>query len=201
MFTDKVVPISVNYPFFFKPIQDGMDRPKSELAYRVPASKFTRKKITANEIRLVGDNVEIGVYRLPKAIALAEELELDLVEISPNTDLPVCKIMDYGKFKYQAQKKAAEAKKKQKVIGVKEIKMRPNIDTHDYEVKLKNMKKFIEFGDKVKISLMFRGREMSHSELGVKLFDRIKNDTDEFAKVELEPKFEGRQIIMVLAPK
>ena len=96
--------------------------------------------------------------------------------------------MDYGKFKYQDQKKAAEAKKKQKVIGVKDIKMRPNIDTHDYEVKLKNMKKFIEFGDKVKISLMFRGREMSHSELGVKLFDRIKNDTDEFAKVELEPK-------------
>ena len=109
--------------------------------------------------------------------------------------------MDYGKFKYQSQKKAAEAKKKQKTIGIKEIKMRPNIDTHDYEVKLKNMKKFIEFGVKVKISLMFRGREMSHSELGVKLFDRIKLDIDEMAKIELEPKFEGRQIIMVIAPK
>ena len=109
--------------------------------------------------------------------------------------------MDYGKFKYQSQKKAAEAKKKQKTIGIKEIKMRPNIDTHDYEVKLKNMKKFIEFGDKVKISLMFRGREMSHSELGVKLFDRIKLDIDEMAKIELEPKFEGRQIIMVIALK
>lgn len=109
--------------------------------------------------------------------------------------------MDYGKFKYQSQKKAAEAKKKQKTIGIKEIKMRPNIDTHDYEVKLKNMKKFIEFGDKVKISLMFRGREMSHSELGVKLFDRIKLDIDEMAKIELEPKFEGRQIIMVISPK
>jgi len=109
--------------------------------------------------------------------------------------------MDYGKFKYQSQKKAAEAKKKQKTIGIKEIKMRPNIDTHDYEVKLKNMKKFIDFGDKVKISLMFRGREMSHSELGVKLFDRIKLDINEIAKIELEPKFEGRQIIMVIAPK
>jgi len=109
--------------------------------------------------------------------------------------------MDYGKFKYQSQKKAAEAKKKQKTIGIKEIKMRPNIDTHDYEVKLKNMKKFIDFGDKVKISLMFRGREMSYSELGVKLFDRIKLDINEIAKIELEPKFEGRQIIMVIAPK
>jgi len=109
--------------------------------------------------------------------------------------------MDYGKFKYQSQKKAAEAKKKQKTIGIKEIKMRPNIDTHDYEVKLKNMKKFIGFGDKVKISLMFRGREMSHSELGMKLFNRIKLDIDETAKIELEPKFEGRQIIMVIAPK
>jgi len=109
--------------------------------------------------------------------------------------------MDYGKFKYQSQKKAAEAKKKQKTISIKEIKMRPNIDTHDYEVKLKNMKKFIEFGDKVKISLMFRGREMSHSELGMKLFNRIKLDIDETAKIELEPKFEGRQIIMVIAPK
>ena len=158
--------------------------------------------IDAGNIRLIGPNSEnYGEVTLDIGLQEAEKFSLDLVEISPNTDLPVCKIMDYGKFKYQAQKKAAEAKKKQKVIGVKEIKKRPNIDTHDYEVKLKNMKKFIEFGDKVKISLMFRGREMSHSELGVKLFDRIKNDTDEFAKVELEPKFEGRQIIMVLAPK
>ncbi|MFQ3361457.1 MAG: translation initiation factor IF-3 [Alphaproteobacteria bacterium] len=126
---------------------------------------------------------------------------LDLVEISPNSDLPVCKIMDYGKFKYQEQKKAAEARKKQKTFDVKEIKMRPNIDVHDYEVKMKSMRKFLDVGDKVKISLRFRGREMSHSELGIKLLNKVKADIVENAKVELEPKFEGRQIIMVLAPK
>ncbi|MAT21988.1 MAG: translation initiation factor IF-3 [Rhodobiaceae bacterium] len=171
-------------------------RKKTEPAHKI------NDLIDAGKIRLIGPNSEnYGEVTIDIGLQEAEKYSLDLVEISPNTDLPVCKIMDYGKFKYQSQKKAAEAKKKQKVIGVKEIKMRPNIDTHDYEVKLKNMKKFIEFGDKVKISLMFRGREMSHSELGVKLFDRIKDDTDELAKVELEPKFEGRQIIMVLAPR
>ena len=169
---------------------------KSDAAHRI------NELIIADNIRLIGPNSEnYGEVSIQTGIEEAEKFELDLVEISPNPVLPVCKIMDYGKFKYQSQKKAAEAKKKQKTIGVKEIKMRPNIDTHDYEVKLRNMKKFIEFGDKVKISLMFRGREMSHSELGVKLFDRIKLDIDELAKVELQPKFEGRQIIMVLAPK
>ena len=169
---------------------------KSDASHRI------NDLIIADNIRLIGPNSEnYGEVSIQTGIQEAEKFELDLVEISPNPRLPVCKIMDYGKFKYQSQKKAAEAKKKQKTIGVKEIKMRPNIDTHDYEVKLKNMRKFIEFGDKVKISLMFRGREMSHTELGVKLFDRIKLDTDELAKVELQPKFEGRQIIMVLAPK
>ena len=169
---------------------------KSDASHRI------NELIIADNIRLIGPNSEnYGEVSIQTGIQEAEKFELDLVEISPNPHLPVCKIMDYGKFKYQSQKKAAEAKKKQKTIGVKEIKMRPNIDTHDYEVKLKNMRKFIEFGDKVKISLMFRGREMSHTELGVKLFDRIKLDTDELAKVELQPKFEGRQIIMVLAPK
>ena len=193
--------LSQTYPILNKSIkfyEKGLDFPRKKTE---PAHKINIL-IDAGNIRLIGPNSEnYGEVTLDIGLQEAEKFSLDLVEISPNTDLPVCKIMDYGKFKYQAQKKAAEAKKKQKVIGVKEIKMRPNIDTHDYEVKLKNMKKFIEFGDKVKISLMFRGREMSHSELGVKLFDRIKNDTDEFAKVELEPKFEGRQIIMVLAPK
>ena len=125
---------------------------------------------------------------------------LDLVEISPNSDLPVCKIMDYGKFRFDNQK-IREARKKQKTFDVKEIKMRPNIDVHDYEVKMKSMRKFLDVGDKVKISLRFRGREMSHSELGIKLLNKVKADIVENAKVELEPKFEGRQIIMVLAPK
>ena len=151
--------------------------------------------IDAGNIRLIGPNSEnYGEVTLDIGLQEAEKFSLDLVEISPNTDLPVCKIMDYGKFKYQAQKKAAEAKKKQKVIGVKEIKMRPNIDTHDYEVKLKNMKKFIEFGDKVKISLMFRGREMSHSELGVKLFDRIKTFPFQHLQSQLLPESKIRFI-------
>ncbi len=159
-------------------------------------------QIISDRIRLIGPNSEnYGEVSIDTGLEEADKLELDLVEISPNTQLPVCKIMDYGKYKYQAQKKAAEAKKKQKTIGVKEIKMRPNIDNHDYEVKLRSVRKFIDSGDKVKISLMFRGREMSHTDLGIKLFERIKEDIAELSKVELEPKFEGRQIIMVLAPK
>ena len=136
-----------------------------------------------------------------QALALAEEAGLDLVELSPDARPPVCKILDYGKFKYQEQKKASEARKKQKVIEIKEIKMRPMIDDHDYDVKMKSIKRFFEEGDKVKITLRFRGREMAHQELGQKLLDRVKGDTVEFAKVESEPKFEGRQIVMVLAPR
>ncbi|ADZ67181.1 translation initiation factor IF-3 [Brucella sp. 10RB9215] len=132
---------------------------------------------------------------------MAEEAGLDLVEIVPNAEPPVCKIVDLGKLKYQNQKKAAEARKKQKTVEIKEIKMRPNIDTHDYEVKMKAAQRFFEEGDKVKVTLRFRGREMAHQELGMKLLQRVKEDTVEIAKVESEPKLEGRQMMMVLAPR
>jgi translation initiation factor IF-3 len=132
---------------------------------------------------------------------MAEESGLDLVEIAPNSDPPVCKILDLGKYKYQAQKKANEARKKQKTFDVKEIKMRPNIDTHDYDVKMRNMRRFFEHGDKVKVTLRFRGREMAHQELGMQLLQKVKDETDEIAKVEAEPKLEGRQMVMVLAPR
>ena len=132
---------------------------------------------------------------------MAVESGLDLVEIAPNSAPPVCKILDLGKYKYQAQKKANEARKKQKVFDVKEIKMRPNIDTHDYDVKMRNMRKFFDQGDKVKVTLRFRGREMAHQELGVQLLKRVKSETDEIAKVESEAKLEGRQMVMVLAPR
>jgi len=132
---------------------------------------------------------------------MAEEAGLDLVEIVPNAEPPVCKIVDLGKLKYQNQKKAAEARKKQKTVEIKEIKMRPNIDTHDYEVKMKAAQRFFEEGDKVKVTLRFRGREMAHQELGMKLLQRVKEDTVEIAKVESEPKLEGRQMMMVFAPR
>ena len=132
---------------------------------------------------------------------MAQEVGLDVVEISPNAKPPVCKIMDLGKFKYETQKKAAEARKKQKVIEVKEVKFRPNIDTHDYDVKMRNVVKFIENGDKVKCTLRFRGREMAHQQLGMDLLNRVRDDVEEIAKVEAFPRLEGRQMIMVLAPK
>ncbi len=132
---------------------------------------------------------------------MAEEAGLDLVEIVPNAEPPVCKIVDLGKLKYQNQKKAAEARKKQKTVEIKEIKMRPNIDTHDYAVKMKAAQRFFEDGDKVKFTLRFRGREMAHQELGMKLLLRVKEETAEIAKVETEPKLEGRQMMMILAPK
>ncbi len=142
-----------------------------------------------------------GVMSPEDGMAIAEEAGLDLVEVSPNASPPVCKVLDLGKFKYEAQKKANEAKKKQKVIEVKEIKMRPNIDTHDYNVKLRAMQKFFDNGDKVKVTLRFRGREMAHQQLGRDLLLRVKDDAEEFAKVEADPKMEGRQMIMVMAPK
>ena len=142
-----------------------------------------------------------GTTPLGEALAMAEAAGLDLVEVSPTARPPVCKILDLGKFKYQAQKKAAEARKKQHVIEIKEIKMRPNIDVHDYDVKMRAMRRFFDEGDKVKVTMRFRGREMAHTELGMKLLDRVKVDTESFAKVELEPKLEGRQMIMVLAPR
>ncbi|GJL96820.1 MAG: translation initiation factor IF-3 [Hyphobacterium sp.] len=135
------------------------------------------------------------------AIEAAVEAGLDLVEVSPHTDPPVCKILDYGKLKYQEQKKKAEARKKQKTQDIKEIKMRPNIDTHDYEVKTKAMTRFFEEGDKVKVTLRFRGREMAHQNRGMDVMNRVKEDFSAVAKVEFEPKLEGRQMTMVLAPR
>lgn len=135
-----------------------------------------------------------------QAIQIAYDAGLDLVEIAPNNDPPICKVLDYGKYKFQAQKKAAEQRKKQKTQETKEIKMRPNIDTHDYDVKMKAVRKFIENGDKVKLTLRFRGREMAHLELGMKLLERVRGDIAEVSKVEAEPKLEGRQMMMVVAP-
>lgn len=132
---------------------------------------------------------------------MAAEVGLDLVEVSPNAEPPVCKILDYGKYKYEAQKKKAEARKKQKVIEVKEIKLRPNIDDNDYDVKMRAMRKFIEDGDKVKVTLRFRGREMAHQDLGMKVLDRVRENLDDLAKVEQHPKMEGRQMVMVMAPR
>ena len=143
----------------------------------------------------------MGVMKTVDAIAQAEAQGLDLVEVSPNTDPPVCKILDYGKFKYEAQKKKNEAKKKQKIIEVKEIKLRPNIDEHDYQVKMRNVQKFLDEGDKVKVTMRFRGREMAHQELGVNVLNRVRDDTEDVAKIEAFPKLEGRQMIMVIAPK
>jgi translation initiation factor IF-3 len=142
-----------------------------------------------------------GVMSPEDGLVIAIEAGLDLVEVSPNAKPPVCKVLDLGKYKYEAQKKANEAKKKQKVIEVKEIKMRPNIDTHDYDVKMRAVKKFFDNGDKVKVTMRFRGREMAHQELGRNLLRRVKDDTEDFAKVESDTKMEGRQMIMVLAPK
>jgi translation initiation factor IF-3 len=144
---------------------------------------------------------KMGVVDTDTALAMAEESGLDLVEVSPNGKPPVCKILDYGKLKYQEQKKASEARKRQKTVDVKEIKMRPNIDTHDYEVKMRNVVKFLEGGDKVKVTMRFRGREMAHQELGMVVLNRVRDDVNELSKVEAMPKMEGRQMIMVLAPK
>lgn len=135
------------------------------------------------------------------ALDAAREARLDLVEVSPNTNPPVCKILDYGKLKFEAQKKKAAAKKKQKSADLKEIKMRPNIDTHDYMVKTKAITRFFEAGDKVKVTLRFRGREMAHQHLGMELLNKVRTEFDEVAKVELEPKLEGRQMTMVMAPR
>ncbi len=160
------------------------------------------EEIEATEVQLIDEKGENhGAVSLEEALERASESGLDLVELSPNAQPPLCKILDLGKYKYQAQKKAAEARKKQKTFDVKEIKMRPNIDTHDYEVKMRNMRKFFDNGDKVKVTLRFRGREMAHTELGVNLLKRVREETDEIAKVESAPKLEGRQMVMVLAPR
>ena len=143
----------------------------------------------------------VGVISKEEGMEIALEAGLDLVEVSPNADPPVCKVLDYGKYKYEAQKKANEARKKQKVIDVKEIKMRPGIDEHDYQVKMRSVRRFLEDGDKVKMTIRFRGREMAHQDLGMKVLDRVRGEVDELAKVEQLPKSEGRLMTMVIAPK
>jgi len=143
----------------------------------------------------------VGVVTTAEAITMAEEAGLDLVEVAPNADPPVCKILDFGKFKYEEQKKKNEARKKQKIIEVKEIKLRPGIDDHDYDVKMRSMQKFIEEGDKVKVTLRFRGREMAHQDLGLQVLIRVRDDLEEVAKVEQMPRLEGRQMVMVMSPK
>jgi translation initiation factor IF-3 len=159
-------------------------------------------EITAPEIRVVGtDGEQLGIMQTRDALRLAEEREIDLVEIAPLAKPPVCKLMDFGKFKYREQKKAHEAKLKQKQIQVKEIKFRPGTDEGDYSIKLRNLIKFLEEGDKTKVTLRFRGREMAHQELGMRLIDRVKTDLDPHGVVEQYPKMEGRQLVMVLAPR
>jgi translation initiation factor IF-3 len=158
-------------------------------------------RIRGGDIRLIGAEGEnVGVVSPERALQMAEEAGLDLVEISPNASPPVCKIMDFGKYKYETQKKEAEARKKQKIIEIKEIKFRPNTDSNDYEVKMRNVFKFLEGGDKVKITLRFRGREMAHQELGRQLLERVAEDTKEHGKVENFPKMEGRQMVMLIGP-
>jgi translation initiation factor IF-3 len=158
-------------------------------------------KIRNSEIRLIGaDGDNVGVVTPTRAMEMAEEAGLDLVEISPNANPPVCKIMDFGKYKYETQKRESEARKKQKIIEIKEVKFRPNTDTNDYEVKMRNVYKFLENGDKVKITLRFRGREMAHQNLGRELLERVAEDTKDAGKVENFPKMEGRQMVMLIGP-
>jgi translation initiation factor IF-3 len=158
--------------------------------------------IQSSSVRLVGlDGEMVGVVPLEDAKEHAVEAGMDLVEVSPNADPPVCKILDYGKFKYEAQKKANTARKKQRTIDVKEIKMRPSIDVHDYDVKMRNARRFLDEGDKVKVTIRFRGREMAHQERGMNVLDRVRGDLDELAKVEQFPHMEGRLMTMVVAPR
>ena len=153
-------------------------------------------------MRLVGvENEPIGIVTYREAMRMAEEGEVDLVEIAPTAEPPVCRLMDYGKFKYQEQKKAHEARQKQKIIQVKEVKFRPGTDEGDYQIKLRNLVRFLEEGDKTKITLRFRGREMAHQEFGIRLLERVRNELEPYGQVEQMPKLEGRQMVMVVAPK
>ena len=166
-----------------------------------PKGPKANERIRALDVQVIGsDGGNLGAMPLNKAIELAKQEGLDLIEISPNANPPVCKIMDMGKFKYDAQKKANIAKKKQKIVSLKEIKMRPVTETHDYDFKVKNAKKFIAKGDKVKFTIRFKGRELQHSHLGNELMTKIKEDMKDIGKVELHPKFDGKQMIMVIQP-
>ncbi|MFV0383809.1 translation initiation factor IF-3 [Paracoccus sp. (in: a-proteobacteria)] len=160
------------------------------------------ERIRVSEIRLIGPEGEnVGVVPPSVGLDMARDAGLDLVEISPNATPPVCKVMDLGKYKYEQQKREAEARKKQKVIDIKEVKFRPGTDTHDYDVKMRNVMKFLESGDKVKITLRFRGREMAHQELGLDLLNRVRDDVGEMGKIEAMPKLEGRQMVMMISPR
>jgi len=159
-------------------------------------------EIAVMRVRLVDERGNmVGIVGRNDALSMASDVGLDLVEIAPNADPPVCKILDFGKYKYEEQKKKNEARKKQKIIEVKEIKLRPSIDDHDYDVKMRSMVKFIEEGDKVKVTMRFRGRELAHQELGMDVLVRVRDDLDEIAKVEQMPRMEGRQMTMVVSPK
>ena len=161
----------------------------------------SNNRISSPEVQVIGsDGNNLGILNTNEAISIAKEQGLDLIEIAPNAKPPVCKIIDMGKFKYDAQKKANVAKKKQKIVLLKEIKMRPVTETHDYDFKVKNAKKFIGKGDKVKFTIRFKGRELQHSHLGRELMDKIKTDMQDIGKVELHPKFDGKQMIMVIQP-
>jgi len=159
-------------------------------------------EIRVPEVRLIGlDGEQLGIVKIAEAFRLSELHDVDLVEIAPNADPPVCRLMDYGKFKYQEQKRQAEARAKQKIIQVKEVKFRPGTDEGDYQVKLRNLRRFLEEGDKAKVTLRFRGREMAHQELGMRVLERVRDDLMEIGQVESMPKLEGRQMVMVLAPR
>ncbi|MFM1816977.1 MAG: hypothetical protein RLZ98_3672 [Pseudomonadota bacterium] len=169
---------------------------------REPTGPRINDAIRVREVRLIDEQGEnVGVVSRDDALERAVAANLDLVEVSPDAQPPVCKILDYGKFKYQEQKKAAEARKKQKTVEVKEIKLRPNINEHDYDVKMRSIKRFFEEGDKVKITMRFRGREMAHQNLGYDLLQKVKGELADLSKVESEPRLEGRQMVMVLAPR
>ena len=162
----------------------------------------TNEQITASEVRVISSTgAQLGIISIREALNYAEDEGYDLVEVSPDAKPPVCKIIDYGKLKYKEQKRKKEAKKKQKTIEVKEIKMRPGIDTHDYQVKVKALKKFISGGNKVKVSMRFRGREMEHQNLGLDLLKKLTEEVSEYAKVEVPPKSEGKQIMIILVPQ
>ncbi|MBP9692247.1 MAG: translation initiation factor IF-3 [Alphaproteobacteria bacterium] len=170
---------------------------------KVPEQEGPRvnEKISSPKVRLVDENGEmVGVLSQKEALERAYKAGLDLVEVSPNADPPVCKILDYGKYKFEEQKRRAEIRKKQKIIEIKEIQLRPGIDTHDFEVKMRSARKFIEEGDKLKVTLRFRGRELSHQELGMDVLNRVKETLQDIAKVEQYPKLEGKRMIMVMGP-
>jgi translation initiation factor IF-3 len=182
--------------------RNAIRRPMRSIAPVQKEGPRVNQEIRVREVQLIdGEGNNRGVVPIHEAIHIAEEAGMDLVEIAPNSVPPVCKLLDFGRFKYQSQKKAAEARKKTKTVEVKEIKMRPGIDVHDYDVKMKSMRRFFEEGDKVKVTLRFRGREMAHQDLGLKLLQKVKEEVVEQAKVETEPSLEGRQMVMILAPR